>query len=126
MVIIDFSALFHITVQTNTGKKHFLKKDARNMYEQVVTEAHGKYTFALISLEFCENWIDLYIRPEKDANLSRIMQWIQSRFAERWNKKRKTFGSVWRARFWSEIVQQADTAVKWMKRYSGRNYFTSG
>jgi putative transposase len=50
------------------------------------------------------NHIHLVINPGTDHSLSRIMQWILSVFAMRWNRKHNLTGHVWGDRFFSRII----------------------
>ncbi len=50
------------------------------------------------------NHFHFILQPEKGENLSRIMQWILSRFATAYNKSSGYTGHVWGERFFSKII----------------------
>ena len=50
------------------------------------------------------NHIHLLIKPIRDENLSKIMQWILSVFAVRYNKLYGYHGHVWYDRFKSNVI----------------------
>jgi putative transposase len=50
------------------------------------------------------NHLHLIIKPGKGMCLSRIMQWILSVFAMRWNRKHNKTGHLWGERFFSRII----------------------
>ena len=52
-----------------------------------------------------DNHIHLIIKPERGYDLSKIMQWILSVFAIRFNKFYKLHGHVWYDRFRSKIIK---------------------
>lgn len=52
-----------------------------------------------------DNHIHLLIKPGKGENLSKIMQWILSVFAKRYNKHFNLKGHVWYDRFKSKIIE---------------------
>lgn len=50
------------------------------------------------------NHFHLMVRPGRDTNLSRLMQWIMSVFAMAFNRIHGLVGHVWGERFFSRIV----------------------
>jgi REP element-mobilizing transposase RayT len=110
------NAVYHITVQTNRGEKEFFNYDTQNLYREILEKALKKFDFAVLSCEFTENWVDLYIRTGKNVSISAIMHWIQFVFAQKWNRKNNAFGSFWRDRFFSEIVEYTGQIQEWMEK----------
>ncbi len=53
------------------------------------------------------NHFHLIIRPQKNENLSRIMQWILSVFALKFNRLFTYSGHVWYDRFTSKIINDS-------------------
>jgi REP element-mobilizing transposase RayT len=110
------NSVHHVTVQTNRGEKSFLDIDAQAMYRNILKAAQEKFNFTLKSCDFMENWVDLYIYAGTGCTISAIMQWVQPRFTRWWNKKHGVFGSFWRDRFFSEVINYAEEVKEWMKQ----------
>ena len=64
-----------------------------------------QHKFDIFNLCVMDNHIHFIIRPAKGENLSKIMQWINSVFAMRYNKITGGFGPVWNGRFWSRVIR---------------------
>ncbi|MDR2095856.1 MAG: transposase [Treponema sp.] len=86
------------------------------MYRDILNAAQKKFNFTLKSCEFTENWVDLYIYVGTGCTISAIMQWVQSLFTRRWNKKHGIFGSFWRDRFFSEVINYTEEIKEWMDK----------
>jgi REP element-mobilizing transposase RayT len=75
------------------------------MLYQVIDEAHTRYNFELWDITIDDSYFTCCIKPELGQSLSRILQWIKSVVARRWNKLRGMHGHLWGARFYSEILE---------------------
>jgi REP element-mobilizing transposase RayT len=76
------------------------------MLYQVIEEAHTRYKFELWDIAIDDSYFTCHIKPEPGQSLSRILQWIKSVVARRWNKVRGIHGHLWGARFYSEIFEE--------------------
>ena len=75
------------------------------MFMEVVEQANVKFHFDLINFDVMDNHVHLLIKPFGEPELlSKIMQWILSVFAIRFNKKHHKKGHVWYDRFHSSII----------------------
>jgi hypothetical protein len=52
------------------------------------------------------NFFNCCIKPAFGQSLSRIMQWVKSVVARRWNKAHEMHGHLWGERFSSEIIEE--------------------
>jgi len=97
---------------------------------EVLRKAKEKYEFELISYCIMDNHIHLIIHTvEGGAPISRIMQYIKSRFARWYNKMMNRIGPFWNERYWDTIVQHAKDAVNyllWLLWYLGFNPVRAG
>jgi REP element-mobilizing transposase RayT len=109
------NSMHHITAQTNRGEKSFLDLDAQAMYREILKAAQEKFNFTLKRCEFTENWVDLYIYVGTGCTISAVMHWVQPLFTHRWNKKHSIFGSFWRDRFFSEVIDYTKEVKEWME-----------
>ena len=101
-------AEYHITAKTNGGKNIFCNKEDGEKYKEVfldvIKRCKKKYNFELRTYCIMSNHIHLVITPAHNEDLSKIMQWILSVFAKKYNKMKGTFGHVWYDRFFSKII----------------------
>ena len=74
------------------------------MFLEILAKAKTKYSFLVRNLCIMSNHIHLMITPWKGESLSRILQWILSVFAQRFNKIYGHHGHVWYDRFKSKVI----------------------
>ena len=98
-------AEYHVCARANRGEMIFNPEWAKILFMIVLELAKQKYNFQL--REFCimNNHIHFIIKPLEDVCLSRVMQWILSVFAMRWNKRMGLSGHVWQGRFYSRVLE---------------------
>ncbi len=102
--IIRPNATYHVTAKTNRGEFLLEPEEVKELFSCVVNEAREKYCLQLIQFVIMSNHVHLLIKPAADTNLSKLMQWILSVFAVRFNKMYGFKGHVWYDRFKSKIV----------------------
>lgn len=70
------------------GKRELLKSSyGRRFFVEAVTMCQEKYHFDLIAAEIVSNHIHLVIKTvENEETISRIMQYIKARIAEKYNR----------------------------------------
>ena len=103
--IIQPGATYHVVAKTNRGEFIFNSDEIKEMFLSVLEKAKEKYRFKLIHFCIMNNHIHLLVKPFPGTNLSKLMQWILSVFAVRFNKMLNQFGHVWYDRFKSNIIQ---------------------
>lgn len=82
------------------GKKYFIES---------IKMCQEKYNFELIAAEIVGNHIHLVIRTLADhENISKIMQYIKSRIAEKYNRANNTSGAFWNGRFESKVIEETE------------------
>ncbi len=74
------------------------------MFIGILIRARSKFDFTVVNICIMENHFHLMIRPGKEESLSRIMQWILSCFALRFNRHYGIHGHVWYDRFKSFVI----------------------
>lgn len=74
------------------------------MMLDILKKAKKRFNFQIKNFCIMGNHIHLLIKPAKNENLSRIMQWILSVFAVRFNSVKGFRGHVWYDRFKSKII----------------------
>ena len=75
----------------------------------VIAMTQEKYEFKLIAYQIMDNHFHFVIQTVAGGpSLSRIMQFIKSRFAQRFNRLTKRTGPFWNERFKDIVVEKAD------------------
>lgn len=97
-------AEYDVTARVNREENIFKKRQFKELFLKVVKEAKKKYKFSMKNFCIMGNNVHMIIKPLQEESLSRIMQWILSVFAVRFNKMMNYVGHVWRARFQSKII----------------------
>ena len=79
--------------------------EIKELFITVLSSAKKKYSFKILHYSVMSNHIHLLIEPGTGTSLSKLMQWILSVFAIRFNKINGFKGHVWYDRFKSVIVR---------------------
>ena len=103
-ILID-QASYHVYARSNRQEFIFEKDCIKEMFIQVLKEARKKYNFHIDNFCIMSNHIHLIIKPLGKCSLSKIMQWILSKFAVLFNKFYGYHGHVWYDRFKSKIIE---------------------
>ena len=74
------------------------------MFLAVVRRARRKYRFCIANFCVMSNHFHFIITPAEGESLSKIMQWILSVFALRYNRRFGYEGHVWYDRFRSWVI----------------------
>jgi REP-associated tyrosine transposase len=81
----------------------------KNLLLTVIAMAQGKYSFDLISYVIMDNHFHFIIRTvDNGAPISRIMQFIKARFAQRYNKMMNRTGPFWNERYGDTIIEEQE------------------
>ena len=96
-------------------KKNLLRsKIGKQFFIEAIQMCQEKYNFELSGLETVDNHIHLVIRTLKNGEtISRIMQYIKARTAEKYNKAMNRDGAFWVGRFNCKIVEESDDPEKY-------------
>jgi putative transposase len=88
-------------------KKPLMKNDKmKDLMIFVVKAAGTKYSFELVGYAIMDNHFHIFIRTVNGGeNISRIMQYIKSQFARRYNKIMRRSGPFWNERFGDNIIE---------------------
>jgi len=78
--------------------------EVKEMFVEVLRRAKIRFNFIIKNFCIMGNHYYLIIKPSKNENLSKIMQWILSVFALKFNRKFNQTGHVWNDRFISKII----------------------
>jgi putative transposase len=100
------TAIYHVTARINLDEFLFAEDAIKQMFLDILQEARDRKEFRFVVMNFCimSNHIHLMLRLKPGESLSKLMQWVLSVFAMRFNREFKRRGHVWYDRFKSEIV----------------------
>ena len=97
-------ASYHVIIRVNRGEMIFSPDQYKALFILVVRKGKKIYKFILENFCIMGNHIHFMIKPAKGANLSKIMQWILSTFAMRYNRMTNQKGHIFYDRFKSKII----------------------
>lgn len=98
-------ATYHVTSRTNDRIKVFECNLGKKIMLSVLQDAKEKFNFKLHNFCIMPTHIHLLITPANGTNLSRIMQWIKTRSAKRWNCIHGSKDHLWGERFFSRAIK---------------------
>jgi len=122
--LID-GASYHVTSRTNGKTQVFLENLGRKVLLLTIEEAKEKYDFKLHNFCIMTNHFHLLITPVNGTNLSRIVQWIKTNSAKRWNCIFKSKDHLWGERFFSRPIKDMNDFY-FVKEYIDQNPVKSG
>lgn len=102
---LNEGATYHVIARINRNEFILRAHAIKVMLLQTISRARKKYDFELINICIMDNHIHMMIKPSSYESLSRIMQWILSVFAVRYNRTFSLKGHVWYDRFKSKIIR---------------------
>lgn len=113
------------------GRKNLLHgKYGKIYFIEAIKECQKKYEFQLIAAEIVSNHIHLIIKTiNGEETISRVMQFIKARIAEKYNRSMDTTGAFWNERFGSTIIEESnnpDDYLLWLLWYIGYNPVRKG
>jgi len=98
-------AFYHVTSRTNDKIRIFENKVGRKIMLMTLQDAKEKFRFRLANFCVMPTHIHLLIEPGEGVSLSKIMQWIKTISAKRWNKIHCSIDHVWGDRYFARAVR---------------------
>ncbi len=93
-----------MVARANRSEYILSSPEIKELFLDILRRAKRKYVFTIHNFCVMSNHIHLMILPGRDESLSRIMQWILSVFAMRYNRIFGYCGHVWYDRFKSRVI----------------------
>jgi putative transposase len=103
-VFVD-GATYHVTSRANNKLKAFESHLGRTIMLLTLEEAKERYGFCLYNFCIMPTHIHLLIKPADGSNLSKIMQWIKTHSAKRWNFIHGSTDHLWGDRFFHREIK---------------------
>jgi putative transposase len=98
-------AACHVTSRTNDKKRVFECNVGRKTMLLVLEDAREKFGFRLANFCIMPTHIHLLIIPGEKGNLSRVMQWIKTHSAKRWNRIHGSTDHLWGERYFARVIK---------------------
>ena len=99
---------YHCYSLCHDRQNFFSSSLGQQVFIDAIQMCQDKYQFELCAAEIVANHVHLVIRTLNDGEtISRIMQYIKARIAEKYNKILNRGGSFWIGRFKCKIVEES-------------------
>jgi putative transposase len=102
--LLKEGAKYHVMARAQRHEMILESNVLKAMFLEVVRRAKKKYRLQLYNFCIMGTHIHFIIKPAEKESLSRIMQWILSVFAIKYNKMHDYIGHVWYDRFRSVLI----------------------
>jgi len=98
-------AFYHVTSRTNGKAGVFHNKLGRKVMLLTLEDAKEKFNFTLTNFCIMPTHIHLLIKPAQNDCLSKIMHWIKTQSAKRWNFIHGSQDHLWGQRYFERIIK---------------------
>lgn len=100
---------YHCYTRCHGKRNLFNRPKVKKFLADAINQCHEKYEFELVAAEPVDNHIHLVIHTlENQENISRIMQYIKARVAEKYNRDKGETGAFWNERYGCTIIEHSD------------------
>lgn len=121
---------YHVYSRCIEWKDYMEKEHIKQIFIDTIRRTQEKYKFELTAYVVMENHFHLVLRTvEGGESISRIMQYIKARFAERFNRMNSRIGPFWNERFRDIIVEHQKSPLDyflWLLWYIAWNPVRKG
>ncbi len=99
--------VYHVLNRANGRMQIFERDSDYYAFEQLLTEAKGKYPMRILSYCLMPNHWHLLLYPAADADMPSFMRWLGLTHTQRWHAAHKTtgYGHLYQGRYKSFPVQ---------------------
>ena len=120
----------HVYSRCHGKKNRLLGSYGKRYFIEAIKECQEIYDFELCAAEIVANHMHLIIKTTLDKQtISRIVQYIKARIAEKYNRATGQTGAFWNERFGSEVIEEAENPEQyllWLLWYIGYNPVRKG
>lgn len=122
---IEYENAYYHVMNRGRGRQHiFHGDDYFNAFLTTLEEAHRRYGLQVLCYCLMSNHYHLLVKTP-EANLGRVMRHISGLYTQRYNRLRKTDGSLFRGRYKAILVEE-DSYQLHLSRYIHRNPIEAG
>ncbi|MFC1671271.1 transposase [Spirochaetota bacterium] len=116
---------YHVYSRCHNLKNLMLQSIFKDILIEIMKMTLRKYEFELIAYAILDNHFHFIIRTVKGGeSISRIMQFIKSKYAQKYNRKMNRKGAFWNERFKDKIVEYQEDPEFYLRQllwYLGYN-----
>jgi len=116
---------YHVTSRTNDKIRVFENRLGRRIMLMTLQDAKEKYHFRLTNFCIMPTHVHLLIEPREGINLSRIMQWIKTNSAKRWNIIHGSKDHLWGERYFARVIKNQNE-YEFVMNYINQNPVVAG
>ena len=104
-------SVYHITVETSIRESLFGDESDRAYFTELLDNRKIKYNFKLHAFRLLHHQFHLLIEPSPDANISKIMQAINTSYSLYFNNKYKRSGHLFSSRYKYELIEKEENLI---------------
>ena len=97
--------LYHVTHRCHDRQFLFDAAIDRTEYRSRLGEALKRFDVSLLAYAITSNHTHQIVTSQTPANISRMMQALEGKFAERYNARKRRSGAFWEDRFHSTMIE---------------------
>lgn len=112
--ILVENGCYHVIGAMNFFSFLLFEDSDKELFLKTLEEALQKHDFKVKNFCVMTNHLHMILKVGPEANLSRIIQWLFSTFAKRYNKKHKLRGHLFYDRFVSKVIASEEQFVTTM------------
>jgi REP element-mobilizing transposase RayT len=116
---------YHVTSRTNDKIRVFENRLGRKIMLMTLQDAQEKYRFCLANFCVMPTHVHLLIEPLEGTSLNRIMQWIKTNSAKRWNSVHGSKDHLWGERYFARAVRNQQE-YEFVMNYIDQNPVAAG
>ena len=116
--------IYHIGAQSVSSRPLFFGNEMRRFFLALLDRTYKRYSMSVIAYCVLSTHYHLLIRTTEE-DLSRSLQWLNSRYAETINAEERDRGHLFGARFWSRRIASDDDLLA-TARYIALNPVKAG
>ena len=121
---------YHIWTRCIEWRALMKKDHFKHLLVETIIQTQEFYSFELVAYQVMDNHLHLVVRTVPGgAPISRIMQYLKARFAEKYNRKTGRIGPFWNERYRDSVVEDAvlpDIYLLWLLWYLAFNPVRKG
>lgn len=95
---------YHLIARANRGEFILESDDVKRLFLETLKRAKTRYSFDIEMFCIMDNHVHMVVKVARGESLSRLMQWLLSVFAIRFNRTHELKGHVWYDRFKSYVL----------------------
>lgn len=122
---IKLNQTHHVFNRCIDSSNYMKPSHVKAIFLETISMAMDKYDFKLIAYSILDDHIHMLIHTVEDGEtISRIIQFIKSVFARKFNKAVNRTGPVWNERFGDSVIEKSDNPsfyLLWLLWYIAYN-----